>query len=141
MPHALNPTIPPTYVYDGECVLCSRAVRYGIRYDTSDPLLRFVAIKSTEGREIAQASGVDPDDPHTFIFVENGFGYLLSEAVFAMSKRVGGPGRWIRMFRFIPRPIRDWTYARIANNRYKLFGKLDQCYVPPAEVRERFVLE
>ncbi|MGH1422745.1 MAG: DCC1-like thiol-disulfide oxidoreductase family protein, partial [Hyphomonas sp.] len=71
-PIPIDPTIPPTYVYDGECVLCSRAVRYTIRYDRSDPLVRFVAIKSAEGRKIAAHNDVDPNDPHTFIFVEDG---------------------------------------------------------------------
>ncbi len=133
--------MPPTYVYDGECVLCSRAVHYILRYDRADPPIRFVAIKSAEGRAIATQNKVDPDDPHTFIFVEDGKSYLMSDAVFAMSKRAGGPGRWIRSLRIVPRPIRDWFYARLANNRYRLFGKLDRCYLPTPETRHRFVLE
>jgi predicted DCC family thiol-disulfide oxidoreductase YuxK len=100
-----------------------------------------VAIKSAEGRRIAVANSVDPDNPHTFIFVENESSYVLSDAVFTMSARAGGPGRWIRVFRFVPRPIRDWVYARLASNRYNLFGKLDKCYLPSVETRHRFVLE
>jgi predicted DCC family thiol-disulfide oxidoreductase YuxK len=134
-------TMLPTYVFDGECALCSRAVHYVLRYDRSDPPIRFVAIKSGEGRRIAAENGVNPDNPHTFIFVEDGKAHLLSDAVFAMSKRVGGPGRMIRVFRFVPRLVRDWFYARLANNRYVMFGKLDQCYLPSAETRHRFVLE
>jgi len=133
--------LPPTYVYDGECVLCSRAVQYVLEHDRSDPPIRFVAIKSAEGREIAARAGVDPDDPHTFIFVEGGKISLLSEAVFAMAARAGGPGCFIRVFRFVPRPLRDWVYARIANNRYALFGKLERCYLPPENTQDRFVLE
>ena len=131
----------PTYVYDGERVLCSRAVRYVIQHDRSDPPIRFVAIKSAEGRDIARANQVDPDNPHTFIFVEDGKGHILSDAVFTMARRAGGPGRWIRVFRIVPRPVRDWVYARLANNRYAWFGKLDTCYMPHAEDRHRFVLE
>ncbi len=133
--------ILPTCIYDGECVLCSRAVRYVLRHDRSDPPVRFVAIKSAEGRRIAIDNSVDPDNPHTFIFIENGSSYVLSDAVFAMSERAGGPGRWIQIFRFVPRPIRDLLYARLANNRYSFIGKLDQCYLPSAEARHRFVLE
>ncbi len=134
-------TPSPTYVYDGDCVLCSRAVHYVLRHDRSDPPIRFVAIKSGEGRRIAAENGVNPDNPHTFIYVEEGKAHLLSDAVFAMSRRVGGPGRMISVFRFVPRPVRDWFYARLAKNRYKLFGKLDQCYLPSADTRHRFVLE
>jgi predicted DCC family thiol-disulfide oxidoreductase YuxK len=103
--------------------------------------VRFVAIKSDEGRELAIENDVDPDDPHTFIFIEKGKGYLLSDAVFALSKRVGGPGRHIRVLRFFPRILRDWVYARLANNRYALFGKLESCYLPESENEDRFVLE
>ena len=129
------------YVYDGECVLCSRAVHYALRHDKSDPPVRFIAIKSALGRQIAAQNGVDPDHPHSFIYVEGGRGHVLSDAVFGLAKRVGGPGRFIRIFRFVPRAIRDWFYSRIANNRYTLFGKLDACYLPPPDMRSRFVLE
>ncbi|WP_409433857.1 thiol-disulfide oxidoreductase DCC family protein [Litorimonas sp. RW-G-Af-16] len=141
MPIEIDPSIPPTYVYDGECVLCSRAVRYSIKHDSGDPPVRFVAIKSSLGRSIAKHNDVDPDDPHTFIYVEDGQSHVLTDAVFALSKRVGGPGKWINIFWIVPRPIRDWVYLRLALNRYQLFGKLDTCYSPNAEHRDRFILE
>ena len=131
----------PIYVYDGVCVLCSRAVQYVLRHDTSDSPIRFVAIKSQEGRQIARDNGVDPNDPHTFIFVDDDGSYVLSDAVFKMAKRAGGPGRFIRVFRFVPKPVRDWFYARLANNRYNWFGKLDHCFLPAELDRHRFVLE
>ncbi|MEO0467100.1 MAG: DCC1-like thiol-disulfide oxidoreductase family protein [Pseudomonadota bacterium] len=134
-------SLPPTYIFDGECVLCSRAVHYVLAHDRSDPSIRFVAIKSAEGRLLAKQHGVDPDNPHTFIYIEDGVGYLSSNATFAMLKRTGGPGRWVRIFRFVPRPLRDWVYARVANNRFNWFGKLDHCYMPTPETRDRFVLE
>jgi predicted DCC family thiol-disulfide oxidoreductase YuxK len=37
----------------------------------------------------------------------------------------------------IPRPIRDPLYRLIARNRYKLFGRRDECWVPRPEDRER----
>jgi predicted DCC family thiol-disulfide oxidoreductase YuxK len=116
-------------------------VRYVLRHDTSKPPVRFVAIKSGEGRKIASANSVDPDDPHTFIFVEGDKSDVLTEAVFAMAKRVGGPWRFIRMLKFVPLPIRDWFYARLANNRYALFGKLEACYMPTEATQHRFVLD
>ena len=131
----------PVYIYDGECVLCSRAVRYVITHDRSEPCIHFIAIKSKLGRTLATQHKVDPDDPHTFIFIEEGQAYILSDAVFALARRAGGPGQYIRMFRAVPKAIRDWFYARLANNRYTLFGKLSSCYLPADKVRHRFVLE
>ena len=39
----------------------------------------------------------------------------------------------------IPRPISDFFYDRVAKNRYRIFGKLDACMLPPPEVRARFL--
>ena len=58
----------PIYLFDGHCVLCSRAVRYVLRHEKS-PDIRFVAIQSGEGRTLAVKNDVDPDVPHTFLFV------------------------------------------------------------------------
>jgi len=129
----------PIYLFDGHCVLCSRAVHYVLRYEKA-PEVRFVAIKSTEGRKLAAESDVDPDKPHTFLFVHEGKIYDQSDAVIALAQFVGGPGKIVVIGKFLPRAVRDWFYARIALNRYKLFGRMEQCYLPTPENRDRFVL-
>jgi predicted DCC family thiol-disulfide oxidoreductase YuxK len=40
----------------------------------------------------------------------------------------------------LPKPVRDFLYARIANNRYRLFGRTRECFLPDPETRRRFVL-
>ncbi len=137
----LSHQTPPIYVYDGECVICSRTVRYVFKHDKSDPPIHFVAIKSSKGREIASKHGIDPDAPKTFIYIENDKAFFSSDAAFALFNRAGGPARHLQVFRFIPRKIRDWFYSFVASNRYSLFGKLDKCYLPPEELRNRFVLD
>ncbi len=130
----------PIYVFDGNCVLCSRAVQYVLRHE-NQPDMKFVAIKSHLGRKIARQHNVDPDDPHTFIYLEDGKATFSSDAGFAVLKKVGGPMAFLRIARILPRVIRDWIYYRIARNRYKMFGRLETCYVPTPESRARFVLE
>lgn len=127
------------YLFDGQCVLCSRGVRYVLKYEKS-PEMRFVAIQSEEGRRLAHAHGVDPDTPHSFLFIENGMALERSDGVFALAKKVGGPARPITVFRIVPRFIRDFFYDRIARNRYALFGRMKDCYLPDPEVRSRFTL-
>ncbi len=133
-----DPTKDSIYVFDSECVLCSRAVQYVLKHE-KQPDMKFVAIKSELGREISKQHNVDPDDPHTFIYLENGKASFSSDAGFAVLRKTGGPMAFLRIGRILPRPIRDWLYYRIARNRYKVFGKLDMCYVPTPETRERFV--
>jgi predicted DCC family thiol-disulfide oxidoreductase YuxK len=39
----------------------------------------------------------------------------------------------------IPRFMRDTLYRLVAKNRYKWFGKKDQCVVPTDDLKERFL--
>jgi predicted DCC family thiol-disulfide oxidoreductase YuxK len=39
----------------------------------------------------------------------------------------------------IPKPIRDGVYDWVARNRYRWFGRLDQCLVPVPDVQDRFI--
>jgi predicted DCC family thiol-disulfide oxidoreductase YuxK len=39
----------------------------------------------------------------------------------------------------IPRPLRDWTYQRIALNRYRILGRTRMCAIPDPELRSRLV--
>ena len=114
-------------------------MRYVLKYEKS-PDVRFVAIQSEEGRRLAEQGGVNPDKPHTFLYVEKGKVLERSDAVFALARKVGGPARPLTVLRFVPRVIRDFFYDRIAFNRYALFGRLDECYLPTPEVRARFTL-
>jgi predicted DCC family thiol-disulfide oxidoreductase YuxK len=41
--------------------------------------------------------------------------------------------------RIVPAPIRDWFYKIFARNRYRLFGRKEQCIIPKPEYRERFL--
>ena len=129
----------PVYVFDGHCILCSRAVQYVLKHERS-PDMRFVAIQSTEGREVAKNNQVDPDDPSTFLLVINDRVLKSSDALVALIRYAGGPARALLPFRFLPRRVRDWLYARIAKNRYRIFGETDTCFVPDPETRARFVL-
>jgi len=73
----------PVYVFDSHCVLCSRAVQYVIKYE-KQPDMKFVAIKSELGRELSQKHDVDPDDPHTFIYLQDGKAWFSSDAGLAV---------------------------------------------------------
>ena len=44
-----------------------------------------------------------------------------------------------RIFLLVPSVVRDAVYSRIANNRYKWFGKSDACRLPTKEEREKFL--
>jgi predicted DCC family thiol-disulfide oxidoreductase YuxK len=129
----------PVWLFDGVCVLCSASVAFTLRHERA-PLIRFVAIQSGEGRALAMQHGVDPDQPETFLFVENGRALPKSDGIIALARHLRWPWRAGSALAVIPGPLRDWAYDRVARNRYAWFGKRETCVVPDAATRARFVL-
>lgn len=129
----------PVWLYDGVCVLCSGSVHYTLRHER-DHAIRFVAIQSREGRTLAQAHGIDPDDPESFLFIEDGRALQKSDGVLALLAHLDGPARLLLAGAVLPRAMRDWLYDRVARNRYRLFGRKTACEMPDPAQRYRFSL-
>ena len=122
-------------LYDGVCVFCSRWIRFVARRD-SNRRLRFTAIQSPYGTRLAQAFGIDPRDPDTNAVIHRGVAYFRSDAALTVLGQLPG-WRWTRVLFAVPKPLRDAVYNLVARNRYRIFGKYDECFVPDAAMRER----
>ncbi len=129
----------PIWLYDGVCVLCSGGVQYTLRHER-DHVIRFVAIQSHEGHALAQAHGIDPDDPESFLFIEGGKALAKSDGVLALLRHLRGPARLLLIGTVVPQAIRDWLYDRVARNRYRWFGRKESCERPEPAQRRRFTL-
>jgi predicted DCC family thiol-disulfide oxidoreductase YuxK len=125
-------------LYDGVCVFCSRWIRFVATRDTSRQF-RFTAIQSGYGTRLAQAFGIDLDDPDTNAVVHGGVAWFKSDAAVTVLSNLPGWG-WVRVLRSVPKPWRDAVYGLVARNRYRIFGKYEECFVPDVEMRAR-VLE
>jgi predicted DCC family thiol-disulfide oxidoreductase YuxK len=122
-------------LYDGVCVFCSRWVRFVTSRDV-EKRFRFTAIQSGYGTRMAQAFGIDPEDPDTNAVVHDGVAYCKSDAALTVLSNLPGWG-WVRVLRAVPKPLRDAAYNLVARNRYRIFGKYEECFVPDAEMRAR----
>lgn len=129
----------PIWLYDGVCVLCSGGVNYTLRHER-DKAIRFVAIQSPEGRELAIRHGIEPDDPQSFLFIENGRALAKSDGVLALVAHLNGPARLLLAGHLLPKGLRDWLYDRVARNRYRIFGRKHSCEMPAPMQRHRFSL-
>ena len=125
-------------LFDGVCNLCSALVQFVIRHDRAAKF-RFAAIQSEIGNEIFQSHGLDPAELHTFAFVADGKMFMRSDAAIEVASRFGGAWRILRVFRFVPRVVRDSIYTIVARNRYRWFGRKEVCMVPTPEIKERFL--
>ena len=135
-------------IFDGHCGLCNGSVRWFLVRDRKDRL-RFVASESPKVAEILRRHGVnmalDPAGPDTILVVRDPGGpreRLLerSDGVMAMLEEL--PGWWpavARVLRWIPCGLRDFVYRLIARWRYRIWGRLENCPLPTAAERGRFL--
>lgn len=126
-------------VFDGVCVLCNGWVRFLIRHDRCNRY-RFAAMRTPAGRTLLEGHGLDPDDPVSFLLVDEHGAWTDTTAIARVLAGLGG--RWrlaSRAVGLVPHRLRDAAYRRVARNRYRWFGRRDQCRLPTLEERERFL--
>lgn len=128
----------PVIVFDGHCVLCCGWAAFVLRHDRLGKF-RFVTAQSELGQALYRHWGLDPDDYETNILVESGLPWFRSTGSLRMLAGLGWPWRAAGILMIVPRPVRDWFYDRLARNRLRWFGRRQNCYVPTAAERDRFL--
>jgi predicted DCC family thiol-disulfide oxidoreductase YuxK len=124
-------------LFDGVCIFCSRWVRFVAARDTA-ARFRFTAIQSAYGTRLAQALRIDAADPDTNAVVHGGVAYFKSDGALTVLSCLPGWG-WVHVLFAVPRFVRDAVYNVVAKNRYRIFGKYDECMVPDAGLRKRVI--
>ena len=124
-------------LYDGVCVFCSRWIRCVAARDV-ERRFRFTAIQAGYGARLAQAFGINPDDPDTNAVIHGGVAYFKSDGALTVLSNLPGWG-WVRALRSVPKPLRDAAYNLVARNRYRIFGKYEECFILDAELRARVI--
>ncbi len=125
-------------LFDGVCNLCRGFVVFTIKRDP-DAKFKFASLQSNEGGNLQKEFGIDPDNIKTMVLVENDNYYLKSDAVLRIFKHLDSMWFILYYLIYIPRPIRNFVYDLVANNRYRWFGKKDVCMLPSPELKKRFL--
>ncbi|CAN5648749.1 thiol-disulfide oxidoreductase DCC family protein [soil metagenome] len=125
-------------LFDGVCTLCNRSVQFIIRRD-ADGYFNFASLQSSAGRRLIQRHGLDQDQADSVILVEGGRAYGRSDAALRIVRNLGGVWPVMTVFRIVPRSVRDRLYDWIASNRYRWFGRREECMIPTPELRRRFL--
>lgn len=134
----VGPSAEPVIVFDGVCALCSRWVRFLLRFDTRGRY-RFAAMQGAQGRALLQAHGLDPEDPTSFLLLDAGRAWTDTDAIIRVLTGLGGAWRLLGVLRWVPRGLRDHAYRALARNRYRWFGRHDTCFLPTPEQAVRFL--
>lgn len=126
-------------LFDGVCNLCDATVQFIIKRDVKD-VFRFVAIQSDLGQEIVRHIGVDTSKTDSIILYEPGQAYYYkAAAAFKIAKAMGGIFSLIHAFSMVPEWLSNSVYDWVARNRYKWYGKKNECMIPTPEMKAKFL--
>ncbi|MEM9344451.1 MAG: DCC1-like thiol-disulfide oxidoreductase family protein [Pseudomonadota bacterium] len=128
----------PRTVMDARCGICAKGARWIARND-ADQAFRIIPMQSDLGAALLTHYGLDPEDPTSWLFLENGRAYTSLDAVIRVANRLGGPWRLLSALRLVPRPVQDAAYGLLARNRYRLFGTADLCNLPDPAIQARLL--
>ena len=125
-------------VFDSVCVLCSANARFILKHDRLRHF-RLASMQSEAGAALYRRFGIDPSDPETLILVRGDRALRDSDAVLAIWSGLGWPWRAAAVARLVPAALRDPVYRWVARNRYRLFGRLESCWLPDPDMADRFL--
>ncbi|KPQ09011.1 MAG: hypothetical protein HLUCCO17_16540 [Saliniramus fredricksonii] len=129
----------PLAVMDAGCAMCSWGARMIHRLDV-EQTVRICPLQTPRGAALMRHYGLCPENPASWLFIDQGVGYRNFEAVIHVGRLLGGRGRIADILRLLPRPARERLYLWVARNRYTLFGRADMCAIPDPAFRRRLLL-
>lgn len=127
----------PVILFDGVCNLCNGSVQFIIKRDRQNRF-HFAALQSAYGQQKLQQLNIPAASLQSIVLIDGEKYYQRSNAVLEICWHLGGMWSILYVFKIIPRFLRDGIYNFIANNRYRWFGKQDQCMIPTPELKARF---
>lgn len=127
-------------LFDGVCNLCQFSVQFIIDRDRRERY-RFVSLQSERGAQLLAAHGQAPiqGDPDSILLLRDGKLYSHSEAALRIARHLDGVWFLLSVGLLVPTFIRDAVYRWVARNRYRWFGREEQCRMPTPALRRRFL--
>ena len=134
---------PHLLLYDGVCGLCDGLVQVVLKGDRHR-VFHFASLQSRAAKTTLAPFGANAADLTTMYVVLNyqsGSPQPLERgraALFVMTA-LGWPWKTATVLRILPGSVLDRLYDLVARHRYRIFGRRDQCLLPPREYRSRFL--
>ena len=128
----------PVIFFDGVCNLCNSSVQFVIKRDPKANF-RFASLQSDLAKQLLPKGLSEDDNLQSIVMLSGDTIYTRSTAALRVAKKLGGLWPVLYSFMLIPKFLRDAVYDFIARNRYKWFGKKDECMIPTPEMKERFL--
>ncbi len=126
-------------LFDGVCNLCNRSIQYVIKHDKKDVFM-FAPLQSDVSKQIIEQFKIDINKVDSILLYSKEKGLKSkSSAALQVSKHLSFPVNLWSAFLIVPPFIRNWVYDFVAKNRYKWYGKKDECMIPTPELKSKFL--
>ena len=125
-------------LFDGVCNLCNGAVNFVIKRDPGN-VFKFAPLQEKQGALLLKTHAIDIQKLDSIVLIENGNVYTKSSAALRIARKMSNLWPLFFVLLIIPSFIRDGVYDFIAKNRYKWFGKKEQCMIPTLGLKEKFL--
>ncbi|HRN95150.1 MAG: thiol-disulfide oxidoreductase DCC family protein [Chitinophagales bacterium] len=126
-------------LFDGVCNLCESSVQFILLRD-EQAYFQFASLQSDSANKILTQHGLKTSNFDSIVLIENGKIYQRSDAALRIAKQLSGAWKLFYAFIIVPRFIRDAVYNIVAKNRYRWFGKKNECMLPKPEWKHRFLI-
>jgi len=123
-------------LFDGICVLCNHSVNFLLSID-HEGRLKYATLQGHFAKMVLSEAQIK--DLKTIVYIRGDEILTQSTAILSILRDLGGIWKFISFLKIVPRPLRDFIYVWISNNRYKIFGKRKTCRLPTADEREKFI--
>lgn len=133
---ALNDS--PVILFDGVCNLCNGSVIFIIKRDTQSKL-KFASLQSEYGIQQMRRFNLSTSVLNSVLLIKEGRLFQKSNAALEIASMLDGIWPLLYVFKIVPRFIRDVIYDGIAKNRYRWFGKKEECMIPTPDMKARFI--
>jgi predicted DCC family thiol-disulfide oxidoreductase YuxK len=130
-------------IYDGVCNFCNFWVRFVVKRDKKKKF-QFSPYQSVYAKRFfaEQLNDYKTNCPESVIIIENGKVFTNASAIIKILNNMPYPWRFFSfILNILPIATTDYLYRLIAKNRYRLFGRKDNCKIPPKRFINRFLID
>lgn len=127
-------------LFDGVCNLCNSFVQRVIENDDKNQF-KFASLQSEFGQEFLKNHKLNQLEFKSIVLIDGIKYYTKSTAALRITKELKGMYKLSIVCFLIPKFIRDFFYGIISRNRYKWFGRQDNCWLPTPELMSKFINE
>ena len=124
--------------FDGVCILCNSSVQLILKNDCKQ-YFYFATLQSDVAKEVLLHLPEEIRQKDSIILRDKGRFYVQSAAALRIAYQLGSWWYLTQILWIFPTFFRDYIYGLIARNRYKWFGKKEQCMLPDPKWTARFL--